>query len=127
MIVTGVMMLTIWLGFLIPQYAAWKNKCYRTVAVCLSALTVSIASFVAMLVYGRFLNVLLDGVENAHTDEVSDWVLCILGFVCVVGHFFCWWYIYGRKSLDFIHLKGHTADELKQILSPKCKKMLGLK
>lgn len=126
MIVMGLMLATIWLGFLVPQYAAWRNKCYKTVAICLSSLSISIAAFVAMLIYGDCINVLLNGVEHSRAAEVNDFILCIFGFVFVVGHFFCWWYIYGRKSLDFIHLKGHTADELNQILSPECKKLLGL-
>lgn len=126
MITMGVMLLTVWLGFLIPQYAAWKNKRYHTVAVCLSALAVSIAAFVGMVIYGDFINASLYGVENSHTAEANEFVLCVLAFVFVVGHFFCWWYIYGRKSLDFIHLKGYTADDLEQILSPECKKLMGL-
>lgn len=126
MVMAGGILLVIWLGFLVPQYAAWKNKCYRTVAVCLSVLAVSIAAFAGMMCYGDFINALWYGVKNSHTTEANEFVLCVLAFVWVVGHFFCWWYIYWRKSFDYIHLKGYTADDLKQILSPECKKLMGL-
>lgn len=126
-IVMGAILVTVWLGFLVPLYAAWKNKRRKTVAVCLSVLTVSIAAFVTMLIYGDFINALIYGVENSQAEQANELVLCLLGVVWVVGHFFCWWYIYGRKSLDFIHFKGYTADDLERIISPEFKKLLGLK
>lgn len=116
----------IWLGFLIPQYAAWKNRRYKTVAICLTSFLVSVLAFVALLIYGDFINALLYGAENSRTSEANEAVLSLLGFIWCAGHWFCWWYIYGRKSLDFIYLKGYTADELKQIIPPEFKKMLKL-
>ena len=119
-------LLIVWLGFLIPQYAALKNHCYKAVAICLGAFLVSTAAFAAMVVYGDFVNALLYGAENSRTKEANEAVLCLLGFIWCVGHWFCWWYIYGRKSLDFIHLKGYTADKLNKIISAEFKKLMGL-
>lgn len=126
MIVMGAILVTVWLGFLIPQYFAWKNKRRKAVAVCMSAFIVSVCAFVAMVIYGDFVPILLYGVENLHTADTNEFVLCVLGLVWVVGHFFCWWYIYGRKSLDFIHLKGYTAEDLEKIISPEFKKLIGV-
>ena len=117
---------TIWLGFLIPQYAAWKNRRYKTVAICLTAFFVSVLAFAAMVIYGDFVTALLYGLENSRAKEANEAILCLLGFIWCVGHWFCWWYIYGRKSLDFIHFKGHTADELNRLISPELKKLMGL-
>lgn len=126
MFAIAALLLTIWLGFLIPQYAAWKNRCYKTVAICLSSFLISVLAFVAMVIYGDFVNALLYGAQNSRTQEADEFVLCVLGFIWCVGHWFSWWYIYGRKSLDFIHLKGYTADELNNIISPELKKLMGL-
>ncbi|MBR1824991.1 MAG: hypothetical protein IJ770_00190 [Alphaproteobacteria bacterium] len=126
MIAMGILLLTVWLGFLVPQYAACKNRCYKTVAICLSSFVVSVAAFVAMMIYGDFITALLYGAANSRTAQADEFILCLLAFVWVVGHFFCWWYIYGRKSLDFIHFKGYTADDLEKIISPEFKKILGL-
>ena len=126
-ITIAVLLVTIWLGFLIPQYAAWKNKRYKTVAICLGAFAVSVSAFVGMVIYGDFIAIALHGRQISSTAQTNEAVLCVLGLIWVIGHWFCWWYIYGRKSLDFIHIKGHTADDLDQILSVECKKLLHLK
>lgn len=127
MIIMGLTLLVIWLGFLVPQYAAWKNKRYKAIKICLCAFIVSLAAFVALIIYGDFVPTLLYGKENSHTAQANEFVLCVLTFIWVVGHYFCWWYIYGRKSLDFIHISGYTADELEQLISPQIKELIGLK
>lgn len=127
MIAMGLILLMIWLGFLIPQYYAWKNKRYKTIIICLSSFVVSVIAFFAMVIYGGFIDLLLNGSSSAHTTEANEFVLCLLGFVWVAGHWLCWWYIYGRKSSDFLYVDGHTADEIAQIVSPEWKGFLGLK
>ncbi|MEE6207587.1 MAG: hypothetical protein VZR95_06000 [Alphaproteobacteria bacterium] len=123
----GALLLIIcWIGFLVPVYAAWKNKRYKTVAICLSSIALSIATAIGMVVYDYFATVASQGKLGVPTDSVDEIVLSILGFVLVVSHFFSLWYIYCRKSWDFMYIDGHTADEIATIISPECKKLLGL-
>lgn len=126
MIVIGLMLLFIWLGFLIPQYFAWKNKRYKAIWVCLSVFAVSVAACVALVVYGDFITSLLNCSPTAQSKSANEFILCVLGVVWVVSHFFCWWYIYKRRSWDYIYLNGYTADDLQKILSPESLKLLEL-
>jgi len=126
LIVIGALLLIIcWLGLLWPVYAAWKNKRYKTVAVSLCSIFTGILSFSGMVWYGDWITALLQGVHNT-PNGTQDTIMCILGFVCVVSHSFSWWYVYGRKTWDYMYIEGHTADEISKIISPECKELLGL-
>lgn len=123
-ITAGLILMIIWFDFLSHLYAAWKNKRYRTAAICMSAFIVTVASFVAMFVYGDFIS-LFNGTQDLPA-QVNEAVLCTFGFVTVAGHLFCWWYIYGRRSIDFLRIKNLSADDLEKLISPEVKEFLGL-
>ena len=110
LIVGSILLLVIWLSFLLPQYAAWKNRRYKAMAISLSAFALGFATFWAMFIYGDFITLLGNEVIDTEAMQQDDFWLCSLGFVCVVSHFFCWWYIYGRKSLDFFYVMRTTAE-----------------
>lgn len=124
-IIMGLFILTVWLGFLAPQYAAWKNKCYKSVAICMSVFIVGNTALISMLVYGDFIEPLWyenSSLQPVHANEI---ILCVLGFISVIANFFCWWYIYGRKSMDYVYIDGYTAEELRKLLSSDFKKLIG--
>ena len=126
MLIAAVLLVVLWSGFLLPQYVAYKNKRYRAIIVSLLVFAVSVAAFIGMIWYGDLLNAMFYGKENSRTDEVNELVLALLGMVWGFGHCFCWWYIYARKSTDYVYIEDCTADEIDKTISPEWKKLLGL-
>ena len=124
-IILGVMQLVLWLGFLVPQYYALKNRRYKTVAICCTALCVSMISCAIMVWYGDFIAIAQTGEVTPDAANADDWVLTMFGALWLYSMIFCWWYIYKRKSFDFVHIEGYTADEVEKTVSPECKKLLG--
>lgn len=124
-IIMGLLLLTVWLGFWVPQYAAWKNKCYRSIAIFISAFVIGNTALISMLVYGDFIEPLWYETNNLEPSQANELILCLLGFVGVFANFFCWWYIYGRKSMDYVYIDGYTAEELRKLLSSDFKKLIG--
>lgn len=124
-IILGVMQLVLWLGFLVPQYYALKNRRYKTVAICCTALCVSMISCAAMCWYGDFITIAQTGEISPEAENAEDWILTLFGALWVYSMVFCWWYIYMRKSFDFVHIEGYTADEVEKTISPECKELLG--
>ena len=125
LIILGVIQIILWLGFLVPQYYALKNRRYKTAAICCTAVCISIISCVAMLWYGDFITIAQTEVISPESENTDDWLLTLFGAFWLYSMVFCWWYIYARKSFDFVDIKGYTADEVEHIISPDVKKLLG--
>jgi hypothetical protein len=124
-ILFGLVLLTIWIVLLVPQYNALKNKHYRSVAIFFSVFILSVCSFFAMIIYGGFLN-LLYGKELPPSSQISEFILCIFGAIFEFGIFFCLWYVYFRKSWDYIKINGYSDKQIRSMVDPKLKRLLKL-
>ena len=121
--VFGLILFIVWIFLFIPQYKAARNKYYRTVAIFLTAFVVSAGSLIAMIIYGDFFSLISD--EPVETSAEREIILCFLGAVSVWGHFFCLWFSYFRKSWDYIRIDGHSDKEIRRMIDPEIKRLLG--
>ncbi len=124
-IVFGLVLLTVWIGLLVPQYNALKNKHYRSVAIFFSVFILSVGSFFAMIVYGGFLN-LLYGKELPPSSQTNEFILCIFGAIFELCLFFCLWFVYFRKSWDYIRINGYSDKQIRSMIDPELKHLLKL-
>ena len=98
----------LWLMMLIMPYYAFKNLRYKSVWICLFTFFINVVSFAIMV----------------KTILFSETISCIAGVFFVLSTFFYLWYVWLRKSFDFLYIKGYTADDLERLISPEFKKML---
>ena len=100
-IILGLMQIFVWLGCLVAQYFAFKNRRYRTVIICVSLLILSVLSCALTLIYGGFIDSIRGGTAVIKVEEENEFLTCITGFIWVVSSWFCWCYVYKRKTFEY--------------------------
>ena len=103
-------------GYLFPQYNAWRNKCYKTLAIALISWLTFVVFGILFAHFGGFTDVMLYGDETA-ARTADDAVLFGFGMPFILSGMFCWYYIYGRHSADYIYIRGLTHEQVKKTIS----------
>lgn len=118
------LLLVVWIGLLAPQYKAIKNKSYRAVAIFMSVFALSVGALIAIIIYGDFWGMICE--EKMSQFSVADErILGALALISVSGHFFCLWFVYFRKSWDYVRVNGYSGQQLRFMIDPEIKKLLG--
>ena len=118
------LLLVVWIGLLVPQYVAIKNKSYRAVAIFMSVFVLSVGALIAIIIYGGFLSMIC--AENiSQFSAAKETILGVLALISVLGHFFCLWFVYFRKSWDYLRFNGYSGKQLRFMIDPEIKKLLG--